>query len=280
MKSISLLLLALAFAAQRTVLADALPTTNAGPRILIEAVVFEVTLPKTRKAGHSKPPEQKSFATAYLQDGSARWHTNLTQIAATNATSLQKHDELNYVVGLGSGFNATIATLVASPQHINLIAKPRIETSPGVTATFWTGICVPTSMHSRPIKTDTSLQRPDSSLAITPHLNPNGLLTLDIQTAADWLVGQTNVSNVGLIPVFESSVSQASVTATFDDVLMIGGASRNPIAKRPTRILAPKHLPAGAAPKSLQTELVILICPKLVSKHPMCRGGFSRAELQ
>lgn len=196
------------------------------PQVLIEAVVLELELPDSRKAGVQHTEDESPAAIDSFLGSSVYWFTNLVRIAPTNAVATEPR-AFAYVAGLGNGFNSTIAALVDKHQ-VKVIQKPRIQTSSRVAAKLFIG---QTPYASRSVSYCGCLHNSvplevGLGLEVTPAVVPEGAITVAIQITYD------------TVPNTTTTVAAASVTVQNGDMLLIGGARQTrkrrypPIASR------------------------------------------------
>lgn len=235
------------------------------PQILIESVVLEVELPRTKSAAVRHPRGQSQTASECFLGSSIRWFTNLVHPAISNSACDQP-EGLSYVAGFGDGFDSMIAAL-ANERRVEVIQKPRIQTPSGVPARLFIGRTVPCvgpscygphagGPHcSPPLEVGLELET-------IPVLEPDGAITMDIRTSLYRIVGATRIAGVGDVPNTVTTQSAVSVRARNGEVLSIGGAIR--ARKEPVPPVAVRgalfHLSNG--PRF--TELVIMLRPTVL----------------
>jgi len=246
------------------------------PQILIEATVFEVSLPRSRSNGE-RHAESQASAVSDLFPGSAvitnlhvLWVTNIVSVTGTNDTNWEQ-DAKGYLIGLTDGPDSVVAALIKDPR-INVIQKPRILTSDGVGATIFVGRTVPFSTGGSP----GAYQQLQSgfSIGVTPMIQPDARIALDLQQIMDWVEGATHIEGVGDVPNTNSKQLRATVTVRDGEVFIMGGMIRPtdqpgssgvPVLKS---IPLPGKLFRGSSVHAMRKELVVLFRPIILKVPP------------
>ena len=202
-------------------------------QVLIEAVVIQVSLNDSRNLGVS-----------YLQhpQTSGNWNfagaINNSTFLSSNAFGAIAASGTNAVSGIPSGFSYLASlnndldialTAVASDSHAKVLQRPRIQTSNAKMASLFVG-------ESRPYPVSSyyggasfggyaSIQQLQIgvTLEITPLINVEGLVVMDIHQKIDSFEGNVTIQGVGDVPVTSSKEAQASVAVRDHDTIMLGG---------------------------------------------------------
>jgi type II secretory pathway component GspD/PulD (secretin) len=61
------------------------------------------------------------------------------------------------------------------------------------------------------------------SIDVTPLINPDGLVVMDLHTKIDSVSGTVTIANVGDVPITSSKEAQAKVAVRDHDTIMLGG---------------------------------------------------------
>ena len=196
-------------------------------QVLIEAVIISVTLDNSHDLGFS-----------YLQHpvNSGNWSG---VGAINNGNFLNRNTFLNggtnsilpggfsYLVQ-NSDFDIAI-TAAQSDSRAKILQRPRIQTSHAVPASLFVG-------ESRPYPSASyygggaygsyaSIQQLQIgvSLDVTPLINPDGLVVMDIHQKIDSFEGNVTITGVGDVPVTSEKEAQAKVAVRDHDTIMLGG---------------------------------------------------------
>ncbi len=202
------------------------------PQVLIEAAIISVTLNDSHDLGFS-----------YLQhpQNSGRWtgvgavnNNNMltpgtfANGAVTNLGGGTLPQGFSYLMSWGQDLDATV-TAAASDSRAKILQRPRIQTSHNEPAELFVG-------ESRPYPTSSyygggayggysSIQQLQIgvTLEVTPLINPDGLVVLDIHTKIDTFEGNVTIQNVGDVPVTSSKEASAKVSVRDHDTIILGG---------------------------------------------------------
>ena len=210
------------------------------PQVLIESIIMEVNLNKNWNFGMSvaqKPmPYNATVTGAGGYNNGQQFFNFVNGILGTNATA-------NFANSLGGGFswfgnigqNWDVAVqMAASDSSINVIQRPRIQTSQAKEAQFFVGNTVPyvTSVYYNsgigggPSSSYSQLQV-GISLDVTPFINPQGLVVMDIAQEIDDISGSTTITGVGNVPNTNKRTLQSEVAVRDRDAIILGGFIRN-----------------------------------------------------
>src|SRR5262249_42614702 len=127
-----------------------------------------------------------------------------------------------------SDFDIAI-TAAQSDTRAKILQRPRIQTSHAVPASIFVG-------QSRPYPTSSyygggaygsyaSIQQLQIgvSLDVTPLINPDGLVVMDIHQKIDAFEGNVTIQGVGDVPITSEKEAQAKVAVRDHDTIMLGG---------------------------------------------------------
>jgi general secretion pathway protein D len=200
-------------------------------QVLIEAVILEVTLTDSRDLGIS-----------YLQhpQKSGNW----TGVGAINNKNFLQPNDFNltgvtnsggilnpgfsYLMSFGQDLDVAV-TAAALDSRTKILQRPRVQTSHNEPATLFVGKTVPyptssyygggayggySSIQQLPVGV---------SIDVTPLINPDGLVVMDIHTKIDTVLSTVTIANVGDVPVTGSKEAQAKVSVRDHDTIILGG---------------------------------------------------------
>ena len=148
-----------------------------------------------------------------------------TNVASSFANGLG--GGLSYFGNIGQTWDLAM-TAVNSDSHASVIQKPRIQTSQAKSAQFFVGDTVPyvtgnsygTAYGSGVSYSQLSV---GVELDVTPFINPDGLVVMDIQQEIDDLNGYTTIDNVGQVPNTIKRTLNAEIAVRDKDNVMLGG---------------------------------------------------------
>ena len=122
---------------------------------------------------------------------------------------------------------------VAADGHASIIQRPRIQTSQAKPAQFFVGDTVPyvTSTYNGGLNGGNQSSYSQLSvgveLDVTPFINPDGLVVMDIQQEIDDLNGTTTISGVGDVPNTIKRTLSSEIAVRDRDTVMLGGFIKN-----------------------------------------------------
>lgn len=199
-------------------------------QVLIEAVIISVTL-----------GDGVDLGISYLQR--AQNSGNWKGAGAIKNNNFLRMDDYNSVTGttntglLPSGFSYLMSfggdldvavTAAASDSRAKILQRPRIQTSHNEPATLFVGQTRPyptTSYYSGYGGNNTSIQQLQIgvTLEVTPLINPDGLVVMEIHTKIDAFDGNVVIANVGEVPITSSKDATAKVSVRDHDTIILGG---------------------------------------------------------
>jgi general secretion pathway protein D len=226
-------------------------------QVLIEAVIMDVTLGNTFNLGTSvaqNPVANGSFiggggsvsssspfigflksvssVTNGLQSNgiysSISQVTSVTSSSGTNSTFGNNLSQgMSYFANIGPTWDLAVSA-AETDSHADIIQRPRIQTSQAKPAQFFVGNTVPYvtgtySGYSGYGGNSYSQLSVGVELDVTPFINPEGLVVMDIQQEIDDLNGYTAIENVGNVPNTIKRTLNTEIAVRNLDTVMLGG---------------------------------------------------------
>jgi len=248
-------------------------------QVLLEAVIMEVTLDDSKNFGVSYVQKTPSTAGSFSGIGMVNNGNNLSPFnpfsGVTNATAGSVPGGLSYLGSFGNDLDVTV-TALASNSKTRILQRPRIQTSHAVQASLFVG-------QSRPYPTGSyygggayggysSIQQMQIgvSIDVTPLINQDGLVVMDIHTKIDSVSGTVTIANVGDVPVTSSKEAQAKVAVRDHDTIMLGGLIDTSKSQNNSGIPYLKDIPLlgvlfrSNSKSDSRDELIILIRPTVL----------------
>lgn len=261
-------------------------------QVLIETVIMDVNLNDTLNYGVSagQPPKQNrtgGIGGAYNNSGGLG---NLTDFFAGGLTNgnFPESSGLTYF-GKYKGDLNVVLTAAASDSRVNVIQKPRILTSHATPGAIFVGSTVPyvTSTYygggySGPSSSYQQLQV-GIGLTVTPYINPEGLVVMQIDETIDEVSGSIEITGVGAVPTTTSRKLSAEVAVNDGDTIILGGFIRNSSSKSDSGVPLLKDIPllgalfSSRANTKARTELLVLMRPTVL-KTPEIAAMASQEE--
>jgi len=209
-------------------------------QVLIETMILDVTLDNTFALGVSAAQTPKQFAGSFAGAGGMNLK-RFTDIAAGGGSSGGQTNAFTDLIGTGLRYFGKVNDDVyiqieaaASDGKVNVIQKPRIQTSHATPASIFIGGTVPyvsstyygggyaggpsSSYQQLPV---------GISLDVTPFINQDGLVVMQILQEIDELAGTTDIQGVGAVPNTTSRRLSAEVAVRDGETIMLGGFIRN-----------------------------------------------------
>jgi general secretion pathway protein D len=201
-------------------------------QVLIEAVVLEVTLTDSRDLGFSYLQHPQSVGqwtgVGAINNNNMLQANNFSGVSgATNASGAIPQG-FSYLMSFGQDLDVTLTALQGN-SRARILQRPRIQTSHNEPAHLFVG-------ESRPYPTSSyygggayggysSIQQLNIgvSLDVTPLINPDGLVVMDIQQEIDSFEGNVTIQNVGDVPITANKSASAKVSVRDHDTIMLGG---------------------------------------------------------
>ena len=231
-------------------------------QVLIEAVIIDVTLGHTFNFGVSAVQNPAALSPSgnilggggmnngqsfvqFLKNVTTNYQnvisgTNVTQMVSGYSTKVTSSlgtngsfgnalpGGMSYFANLGPTWDVALQA-AQSDSRASIIQRPRIQTSQAKPAQFFVG-------ETKPYVTSTyagytggyggssySQLSVGVELDVTPYINPDGLVVMDIMQEIDDFAGTTHIDNVGDIPNTIKRTLNAEIAVRDRDTIMLGG---------------------------------------------------------
>lgn len=264
-------------------------------QVLIEAVVIEVSLNDSTSLGVSYlETKPHGFGNSFLGQGGinngnflAPGSFNILSGATNAAGNLPSG--FSYLASLGNNDLDVSVTALAANSHAKILQRPRIQTSHAVPASIFIG-------ESRPYPSGSyygggafggysSIQQLQIgvSLQVTPLINPDGLVVMDLNTEIDSFKGNVTIANVGDVPVTSTKNATAKVAVRDRDTIMLGGLIETQKNDNNSGVPFLKDIPIlgylfrSSSKDETRDELIVLIRPTVLPT-PEVAALTARAE--
>ena len=246
-------------------------------QVLIEAVIIEVNLSSGRDIGVSYIEKQFHPSTGYFTGIGAINNGNVFSpvvSAATNAGA-SFPGGFSYLASLNQDLDVVV-TAAANDSKARILQRPRIQTSHNEPASLFVG-------ESRPYPTASyygggayggysSIQQLQIgvTLEVTPLINPDGLVVMDIHQTIESANGSVNIVNVGDVPITSRKEAVAKVSVRDRDTIILGGLIETSKNKSASGVPVLMNIPVlGYAFRStheteIRNELIVLIRPTVL----------------
>ena len=247
-------------------------------QVLIEAAIISVTLTDSRDLGISYIEQRPHGVGNITGLGAINNGNSLSQSplisAATNAAS-SLPSGFSYLASFGQDLDVTL-TAAAANSRARILQRPRIQTSHNEPASLFVG-------ESRPYPTSSyyggggyggysSIQQLQIGVTIevTPLINPDGLVVMDIHTKIDSFEGNVTIQNVGDVPITSSKEAQAKISVRDHDTIILGGLIETDKNKNASGVPLLMDIPVlgnlfrSSHAAENRSELIVLIRPTVL----------------
>ena len=260
-------------------------------QVLIEAAIVQVSLSDSKDLGISYLQKTASSPGNYFSGIGAINNRNILNQGSFlngNGTNGLLPSGFSYLASFGNDLDVTI-TALASATKAKILQRPRIQTSHAVPATLFVGEQRPYPVSSYygggAFGGYASIQQLQIGVTIevTPLINPDGLVVMDIHTKIDSFEGNVTIQNVGDVPVTSSKDATAKVAVRDRDTIMLGGLIETTKNANNSGVPFLKDLPVmgtlfrASHADSSRNELIVLIRPTVLPT-PEIAALASRAE--
>ena len=205
-------------------------------QVLIESVIMEVSLDKALNTGVSFVQNPSAINTPNFK-GTGGY------LAGPSILSFLTNSTLGGVgTNLGNGFSYfgqignsdydVAVNAAASDNSISIIQKPRIQTFQAQKASFFVGQTVPYvtgSTYGSAYGNSSSYSQLSVGvqLDVTPFINPDGLVVMQIDEEIDDINGATFIEGVGNVPNTDKRTLSSEVAVKDRDTIILGGAIKS-----------------------------------------------------
>jgi general secretion pathway protein D len=243
-------------------------------QVLIEAVIIEISLQNSLDLGFSYL-EKKPHGVGDYFSGIGAVHNPSVSGSPAFMTNNVPSSGFSYLASFGGDLDAAV-TAVASDGRGRILQRPRVQTSHNEPASIFVGKTVPYPTSSyygggAYGGSSTIQQLPVGvSLEVTPLINPDGLVVMDIHTKIDSVLSTVTIANVGDVPITGSKETSAKVSVRDHDTIILGGLIYNEKNKNSGGVPYLMNIPLlGVLFRSThnddtRSELVILIRPTVL----------------
>lgn len=277
-------------------------------QVLIEAVIIQVSLGDNANLSFSYL-QRTSQGNDYLNGiGAIKNGTIIDRNAigsAGSGTNSILPGGFTYLLGLGNDLDIAVNALAAS-SRARVLQRPRIQTSHNEPAHIFVG-------ESRPYPTGSyygggayggysSIQQIPIgvTLDVTPLINPDGLVVMDINQDVQSVNGSVTIANVGDVPITSQKNATAKVSVRDRDTIMLGGLIETQKSENNSGVPVLKDIPLlgylfrSTAHNDNRNEMIVLIRPTVLptpevaaiaaqnekNKMPLIKRADAEADLE
>jgi general secretion pathway protein D len=249
--------------------------------VLIESVIMEVDLNKTWSYGISAAQNaiQNGNVNTIGAVNNGTPFYNFLNAATTNSWpgnfTSSALSGLSYFGDIGPNWQLAL-NAAASDSSTHIIQRPRIQTSQAKEADFFVGESVPyvTSTYNPGDGygggSSYSQLQVGISLDVTPFINPDGLVVMDINQQINDISGSVPIQGVGNVPTTDNRTFTSEVAVKDRDTIILGGFTDTESDKSSSGVPILQDIPLIGnlfkSPSSTKTrdELLVLMRPTVL----------------
>lgn len=191
---------------------------------------------------------------------------------------------------VGSDATATLRAL-ATDNNLDVLSRPYILTSDNQLASIIVGQSVPIPTNSRvtddgQVINSLTYQNVGIILNVTPHINPAGLVTLDVDSEVSALSGQTVAITQGLgAPIIDTRSAQNEVAILDGQTIVIGGMMQDQKTQTVQKVPLLGDIPLLGllfqrnTNDKTKTELLFFLTPH-VAQRPAYLNAMSKDDMK
>ena len=258
-------------------------------QVLIEAIILEVSLKDSRDVGISylQRPQGGTIKgagglkTTAVLPGASSTDTNTSSAASSLLPTNMKITDLPGGFSYFAKFNKdldVVLTAIAGDGRINVLSRPRIQTShnqeadlfvgdtiPYVTGTYFGGGFNGSSPSSQYTTREVGI-----TLSVLPLINPDGLVVMQIQQNVEQLGAPVAIAGVGDVPSTTKRNATSTVAVRDRETIILGGFISNTKSTSHSGIPYLKDLPGlgvlfrSSSRKNERVELIVLLRPTVL----------------
>ncbi|HXC36157.1 MAG TPA: secretin N-terminal domain-containing protein [Candidatus Acidoferrales bacterium] len=255
-------------------------------QVLIESVIMEVDLTKGWSYGISaaqNPLSGPSVNGAPIQGvGAVNNGTPFYNFAGSGATNIWPGNftssalpGLSYFGNIGPNWDLALQA-AANDSSTHIIQRPRIQTSQAKEAQFFVGQSVPyvTSTYQAGAYgnggSSYSQLQVGISLDVTPFINPDGLVVLDINQQINDISGNVQIQGVGAVPTTDNRTFTSEVAVKDRDTIVLGGFTDTETDKSSTGVPLLEDIPIignlfkSPSSNKVRDELLVMMRPTVL----------------
>jgi general secretion pathway protein D len=251
-------------------------------QVLIESVIMEVDLNKqwnyAISASQNRLNNGNVSTIGAINNGAPFY--NFVNSATSNAWpgifTSTPGSGLSYFGDIGQNWDLALQA-AASDSTTHIIQRPRIQTSQAKEADFFVGESVPyvtsvyynSGFNGGPSSSYSQLQV-GISLDVTPFINPDGLVVMDINQQINDISGSQTIEGVGAVPTTDNRTFTSEVAVKDRDTIILGGFTDTETDKSSSGVPILEDIPLLGylfkAPSSTKTrdELLVLMRPTVL----------------
>lgn len=244
-------------------------------QVLIEAVIIEVSLGDSKETGISylQRPQSAGSVTGVGAINNTSGFRSVNDFLSGSTNGLA--GGFSYLASINDDFDIMLRA-VANDNRARIVQRPRLQTSHNEPASLFVG-------ESRPYPTGSYYgggsfggyssinQVPIGvTLSVTPLINPDGLVVMEISQDIQSVSSSVNIANVGEVPVTSQKSAQAKVSVRDRDTIILGGLIENSKSRTRSGVPVLSSIPvlgylfSANTSRDQRNEMIVMIRPTVL----------------
>ncbi len=255
-------------------------------QVLIEAIIMEVTLDNTKTIGLSaaqQPTGNNNLFVGGYNNGQQFFPFLPSQQGGSNSfpgnfTSTLSPNMFSYWGKFGNNFDVALQA-AQTDSRVNVLSRPRIQTSHGVEADLFVGSTIPYvdsttagAFGGTGVYNSYQQQQVGITLKVKPLINPDGLVVMDIFQEASVQGPPSTAVNINgtSVPTINQRQASATVAVKDRDTIILGGMISTSQTKTKSGVPYLKDIPLlgnlfrSNANTEERVELIVLLRPTVL----------------
>ena len=260
-------------------------------QVLIESIIMDVSLNNSFNFGVSAVQKPQTYSPSVPVVGAGgfnngqRFYDFVSQLASNGVTSIQGLTNgdfanstpggLSYFMNIGPHWDVAV-TAAEQDNTANIIQRPRIQTSQAKQAQFFVGQTVPYitgTYYNGGYGGGNSSQYSQLSVGIeldvTPFINPEGLVVMDINQEIDDVSGYTKIDGNN-VPNTDKRTLSSEIAVRDKDTIILGGFVRTDKSHSKSGVPFLQDIPllgnlfTSRTDTKNRTELIVMMRPTVL----------------
>ncbi|WP_170937090.1 MULTISPECIES: type II secretion system secretin GspD [Rhodomicrobium] len=238
-------------------------------QVLINATLAEVTLNDSLEYGVQVFLEKRKG-----RYGALGFSTGSTMGIAPTLPGL------NFVLGSAANSPQLIIDAIASETNVRVVSSPSVVVLHNQTATLQVGDEVPIATRqianatesNAPLINEIKFRDTGVILKVTPRINTNGLVTMDIEQEISSVVNSTTSGEGGtLTPTISQRRISSMIAVQHGQMVVLGGLISEQVDKEKSRVPGLQKIPylgdiiGDNSSKKVRKELIVFLQPKIIA---------------
>ena len=271
-------------------------------QVLVEAVIMDVTLGHQFNFGVSAAQNPRTFSPSLPAVGAGGYNNgqpfiNLLTQTATNGLAVGTNvfsanglaNGFSYFGNIGPTWDVALQA-AESDSSVTVIQRPRIQTSQAKPAQFFVGNTVPYvtgTYYNGGYNGGNSSQYNQLSvgveLDVTPFINPDGLVVMDINQEIDDIAGYTPIDGNN-VPTTDKRTLSSEIAVKNGDTVMLGGFIRSDKSKSKSGVPFLQDIPilgnlfTSRSVNKNRQELIVMMRPTVLKTPDIAAANTIKEE--